>query len=230
MAVTTHALTRLTTVQTELNLGASDHVTALERMIDAASYAMEQAAGGRHFERTSGIVERVRGTGGLRLILSRTPIVSITSIERLNIDGTVAETYSASTYEIEDANAGFVYRDAGWPWTGAGALDIAGSPLPWTERASLRVTYTAGWITPQQAADSVGTRDLPFDLEEATILATLALYRRRGADRSITNTTTNEASVNYAGAEQGNTLIGSEPNGILPLESLAVAKRYRRIV
>lgn len=230
MALTVHALTKWETVRDELGQTGTANQTVFERIVNAVSEAIEMVAGGRHFERGAAIIERVRGNGTSRLILSRTPIVSIASIERLNQDGTVAETYTASTYEIENAAAGFVYRADGWPWTGQSASDIAGSPLPWTERASLRVTYAGGWIAPPQDNGTTLIRDLPADLEEAAILSAVSLFRRRGQDRQITGqNVTDGPSVNYRSPPEGNVLIGSEPAGLLVQEALDVARKYRRL-
>jgi len=89
MALTVHALTTFATVRDELGLTGTDQQATIERLINAVSEAMEVAAGGRHFDFESGRVEKVRGYGDFRLVLSRPPVISISGIVLLNMDRTL---------------------------------------------------------------------------------------------------------------------------------------------
>lgn len=191
MALTVHALTTVSTIEGELGLGAGSATALLERLINGASEAIERFCG-RHFEYEANISEKVAGYGGVRLVVSRTPVVSIASIA---YNGS---TISSSEYSIEDADAGLIYRSTGWKWTAIRRPDITQDRLPGTEQKLFTVTYTGGYVTPQQAADNPAlTRSLPYDLEQACIDAVVTWYRDRGENRNITSEKVMSASLSY---------------------------------
>ena len=181
MPLTVHALTTLQAVKDELGIMDSSKDSVLERLINAASEAIEQYCG-RHFEYEQGVQETLAGTGGSRLVLSRIPVRAVTSV---TVSGMPLDDYV-----VEDPKAGILYRGAGWPWTArAWAGFISQDPLIGTESRDIVVTYDAGFVTPQQEADSGGTltRDLPHAVEEACILTVVTWYLNRGENLSITS-------------------------------------------
>lgn len=223
MALTAIALTTVPELESELGVTPGTEVRALERAIMAASAEVARVAG-RALHRVAGAVDRVKGYGGARLVLPRAPVVSIASIAELADDGTVSETYDATSYELESAEAGIVYRAIGWPWTLTAASGVDGGGVAGSERASLRVTYTAGWITPWQAdpaypGGALGTRDLPWDLEDAVIQAAVTRYRGRGRDAAVKSERLGEEAVTYADVSQGGSW--------LPPAAYRVAQAYR---
>jgi hypothetical protein len=229
VALNAHALTTVAIARGHLGLAdTAATTTKLERLINAASEAIEKHCS-RHFERSataSPIVETVAGRGGNKILLKRTPIVSITSIEILSdSDGTVTDTYVSTTYRIEDANVGTVFRSAGFPWSPQIAENISGSGLPGTESKCIRVTYHGGYITPAQEAaiPTYGTRDLPASIEEACLIAVASLYRRDGQDRTAPSQGVGEGpTVNFE--------TKSGPAAVIPEAALALINPYRRIV
>lgn len=219
MSLNVHALTTYATVRDELGLTGTQEETALERMINAASEAIENICG-RHFEYGSAVVERVRGEGNYRIMLSRTPVLSITSITEITQAGDISYTYDTATYDLEDAGSGFVYREIGWPWTAQRAMDIGQLSVTETERARVIATYAGGWVTPQQAVnDNTLTRSLPSDLEEACIMSVVSMWRKRGIDRDISS----------ANADSGPTVSYRTAGEIIPAEALKLISRYRRV-
>lgn len=172
MPLSARALTTLATVKEELGISDTSSDAVLERYIEVASDACA-AFCGRAFERDDSIVEQVRGYGGVRLLLARPPIVSVASVAYSGV------TIDPSEYRIE-AETGALYRSGGWAWT-------APEGVPGTEGATYTVSYSGGWVTPQQAADSGGTltRDLPSSIEAAAILVVVTLYRSRGRDPNV---------------------------------------------
>lgn len=225
MALIAGALTTVRELESELGLDAGTDVRAVERAINAASAEVARIAE-RVLHRVSGAVDRVEGHGGSLLVLPRAPVAAISAIAVLADDGsTVEETYDATSYDLQDADAGIVFRAMGWPWTATRRAGVSGAPVAGSERASIRVTYTAGWITPYQASatgGSVGTRDLPYDLEEACLIAAVTRYRGRGRDRAVVREQLGPESVTFASPG------ASSPGSWLPSEAYQIAAGYRR--
>ncbi len=214
MALTnTIALTTLALVKDELGITASTYDTVLERMILAASQAIGRFCN-RDF-RKEAATERLPGSGTLRLVLARTPVTAIASIVD---DGT---TVGSGTYSIENAAAGIVVGDAVWRSQDlAVGIGIGQEPVPGTGKRALVVTYTGGYVLP---GDSTGTRDLPYDLEEACIVTVVALYRRRGQDRTVVQEQLGDAAQTYASSD-------AMTASVIPAEAQAILRRYRRVV
>lgn len=218
MPLTSYALTELDTALSEVGATSAQN-TLVTRLINAVSRAMSKEAG-RPFHYQTGIVERVPGFGGYRLLVERRPVLTLTSIELLAMDGTVADTYETDSYEIEDASLGFIYRELGWPDTARATAGFSGGIVPGSERKSLRVTYTAGYITPFQASvsgGSLGTRTLPEDLEEACLWSVVDLYSRRGHSRNQGSVSDGKQSTNYR----------NTTGGILTPETIQVVRKFK---
>lgn len=197
MALSDAALTTVNRLNAEL--GLSDDGTILEPLIEEAS-AYLQTECGRSFYRASSYAEKVAGFGGSRLAVSdHLPIVSVASI--VFSDGDTSTTIDATDYELEDVAAGFIrHNGGGWKWTARSNYGITHDPAAGTEEPLYTVTYTGGYITPQQADDGVGTRDLPYDVERAAIDLAKALYWARNRDPGVRGKAVSRASVQYAGA------------------------------
>lgn len=107
MALSESALCLVTDVETELGLTAGAE-TRLEGWIGVASAMISLYLRGKEDKLHRQTVTDARGgDGGTRLILSVTPIVSVTSVAYA--DDTIAST----NYEIEDAAAGILFFSAG---------------------------------------------------------------------------------------------------------------------
>ncbi len=226
MTLSAHALTTVATVLGELGLTSSPALDArIERMIEAVSAAFERLAGGRLFYYEANIVERVRGYGGFVLALNRPPLISISSILLLNIDGTTAETLLSTTYAIETADAGTVFRPGGFFTTAQPGNDIRETLLAGTEARRIQVTYTAGWVTPNQAGSPTPVRTLPYDIEEVIIQSVCRVFQNSGRDINIgSETSAGGSSVSFI---NDNTLI-SEGADLLTAAAQRTAKRYWR--
>lgn len=119
----------------------SDIDGVLGQMIRAASGAIARHCN-RTFERET-YVETLPGYGSARLMLSRTPIVAVSSVS-LNGD-------PITDYVVDDANAGLLYRDAGWDWTVGVQWGLDARFIPRSESPEFSVTYTAGFFLPGDA-------------------------------------------------------------------------------
>ena len=194
------------------------HQNEVERLINAVSDAVVKYCG-REFRKVSR-VERHAPPDGERLVLDVTPVAS-TPAPTATIDSV------AATVEIEDANRGYLRCDAGWGGedykdTHAGAVTLSTKPGS-AERVVL-VTYTGGYVTPSdEVAASAGPpvveavlRTLPWDLEEAVIVAVSILWKWRlgGYANDV--------------LPDRNTAIGRGMGGILPDVVLPMLDTYRR--
>jgi hypothetical protein len=217
MALATSALTTVSALEAEMGITPSSTGTTLallERAINAASASIAAALGRElhHAER----IERVAGHGTPQLLTRVTPLRSIALIEYLGADD--PEEIDAADYEIADASAGLVRRHcATWRWTGR-VTSIDGDLQGGSEQLLYRVTYTGGWITPEQEGGAL-VRDLPYDIEDAALRLSALLYRSRGRDESVKSRKLMSASVTY-GATQA-----AQADILAPIVST-----YRRLV
>lgn len=235
MTLAANALTTYATVKDALGLPDDTAQSRVELLINAASAVIEQELN-RPLCFQAGEVEEIRAKGVNTLRLRRTPVKSIAQIALLAFDRSVLYTYDPVTYSCTDADAeaGIVSRtvsgllaapisgSSGWMWSAELAMDIAGSPLAGSERKSLRVIYDGGWITPAQADTAHGgmggTRDLPYDIEHACIIAVSSAFARYGTNQNITSATLHQSSVSY---DSGST-------SALPADAMAMLRPYRR--
>lgn len=214
MAVGEHALTTLTRVKTELGISGSGEDSYLEGLIDSVSGRIASFCN-RTFQYGEDIEETVPGYAWTALLLSRCPIVEIDSIV---LDGS---TVSADSYKIKSANAGIVYNETGWAWTALSGGSVAGDRLAGTEDPLYVITYTGGYVTPQQAADDVTlTRNLPYDLEDACVEWITVRYLRKGADPRLQGERLLSWSAQYSVTAQQSTE--------MPESIAAVLRRYKR--
>ena len=133
------------------------------------------------------VTETLTSNGGPRLVLSRTPIISINSVTYNNIT-----VISSSEYEIEDADAGFLWRERGWTNT---LIDVGGINPIYTRfgKYKWKVSYTAGFVLPPSQNVT-----LPGELEQACIEIVKSWYLGRKRDTSVIRESIGEASVTYA--------------------------------
>lgn len=202
MALGTTALTTLATVNDELGLtsDSGDVDARIERYIMSASEAFASMCD-RALHYAVDHVERVSAAGGVYLCVSdHTPIISISEILWDPRDGTTT-TVDANDYAISDDGAGKIERVNGaWASTEVKTQSITrigtGRTLP-----RYKITYTGGYVTPQQAADDVSlTRTLPYDIEDTVIQMVTTRYRSKGRDQSISSKKVGPASVSYTNA------------------------------
>lgn len=173
---------------------------------------------GRQLHYQAGIVEKVRGRGGVRLMLQVTPIVSMTSLVLDDGSSLVLD----ADYTLDDAEAGLLYRASGWPHTGVVQPGLLWDfPVVGSEKASIVATYSGGWVCPAQS----GTRTLPDDIEHACIETCASLWRSAGMDRNVASESLGNSAVGYFGV---NTAIGRGEGGLLPDVVVQTLAPYRR--
>ena len=156
--------TELATVKEELGISGVDEDARLTRMIAVASAAIDSYCN-QKFHYQEAIEEKLASAGSHILMVSRTPLVAISSI---TYDGAGVQ---ASDYEIYDNKAGLIYGHYGCLHTGhrQRSLSMPHGPNP---RKLYTVTYSGGYKLPGDAE-----RDLPYDIEQACLELVKSYYR-----------------------------------------------------
>lgn len=170
-------------------------------LVNAASEICEQYAG-RKFYRDTAIVEKVPADASSPVItVARPPINSITSI----VYGSA--TIDSSSYEIRDSDGrlGHIYSiNSTWTPTTLSMMDIGRTIVPGYERYYYTVTYDGGWYTAKQDdVDGSGTRNLPYDIEQACIAIVGWLNHNITRDPSVVSESLLGSSVTYHGQANG---------------------------
>ncbi len=182
-SATDSKLTAVQTVKDEIGLSGTDDDNFIDRLIDEISGAITTYTD-RVFAQEK-VEERVPGYDHPDLIVSRTPIQSIESIEFVS-NGS-ATTIDSDNYFISDAEAGFVRRDEAisggiWSSTLRVSTDLVPHHPPLAPELSWKVTYTGGYVLPNWS----DTRDLPHDIERACLEGVKARFLARQRDPNIT--------------------------------------------
>jgi hypothetical protein len=179
-------LTTLAAVKAALGIPEADtsQDAFLAPLIDQASDAIVTFCN-RSFARET-YRETLPGYGGLRLVLSRTPVVSVASI---TADGEVF-----ADYLVEDAEAGILYRKSGWRWTSSSWWNITWHPVQ--EELKFVIEYTAGYVLPGDQ----GVRTLPEDVELACIETVRLWFLSRKQDINVPKDETGEPGFPRAAA------------------------------
>lgn len=154
------------------------------------------------------ITETIPSNGSPMLLTSRTPIRSISFIE---LDGS---SVSSTAYEIDDADAGIIWKEDGFDNTRITSNFINEYPTNYGRR-NWKVKYTAGYVLP----DTVGTRTLPYDIERACIDIVKAWFLDRKANTNLRYQKVGDAAeAHFENHEAGG----------LPPRTLNILNRWRR--
>lgn len=171
-----HALTTIDVVREQLGLDPEDtsQDALLARMINGASDAIRTYCD-RDFARARRR-DRFEGSGGPVLLL---PLYPVVSVESVSVNG---EVVPSDDYDV-DAATGRIIRRAGlWP-LGSGLV--------------VEVVYEGGYITPEQARNGLGERNLPYDLEEACIATVMSWFSRRNMPPDVQSFWVEQIRVNF---------------------------------
>jgi hypothetical protein len=205
--------TSLNVVKDEMNItGSSDDAVLVQLIQESRDFIVRYC--GREFARET-VVETFDSRGGFNLMMSRTPVISITQITD---DGS---TVSSTKYSIDDADAGLVFNDNGWRNTQMYGQWI--EPFPLLEgKRDWSVTYVSGYVMP---GSTEAARTLPFDLERASIDIVKTKFYQRQDDPTIQSEKTGDASITrYPNPAANQGKIG----GIPPL-TLTILDSWKRI-
>lgn len=179
----TTGLTTLARVKSELEIADTSMDTLLTSWIADASAEIVRFCG-RPFARET-YRETLSGYGGTRLMLARTPVVSVASV--LHNSDVITD------FVINDADAGLLYRERGWQWSAGVGWNITSYVVPGSEAPKFVVEYTAGYLLPGAA-----TPTLPGDIERACIELVKAVHAARKRDPAITAERLGDYQASYA--------------------------------
>lgn len=173
------ALTTVDTVKAELSITTTDEDDYLEALIPRVSAAicshlgLVRADDGSLTLGRETLVETIRlENDSQNLMLSRRPIVSVTSVTRYS-DVVPAERYEAR------------------PMSGLLKALICDRPSCWS-CGKYVVTYVAGWLLPDQDG-----RNLPEDIEQAAIAEMKAVRFNRSRDPALKSENILESLYSY---------------------------------
>lgn len=213
MALADHALTDVTAAMGALGLETltASERTYIEMLIHVASDLFTEATNVA-WHRVAGHVEKVSGDGSHILRLTDyAPLVSISSI---TYEG---DPIDSSEYGIGSARQGEIVRkNGGWADTSRVVQHLNTHRIPASDRTPYEVTYTAGFVTPQQATDGLGQRDLPYDIEQAVLDYVVSRYAQRGRDQMVSSIKVLDGSIAYV------------KGSAVPQQFAHTVNRYRR--
>ena len=135
----------------------------LERLLRAASRAIDRHCN-RSFLRES-LTETVMGDGSPHLLLSRTPIVQLSSI--------VFQSSPLIGATIEDADAGLLYYAPGFGDTRGYGLHLTQHAQPDWDTRDYSVTYVGGYLLPPQ---NMVSRTLSVSAAQSAYLDSAGLF------------------------------------------------------
>lgn len=204
-----NGLTTPARVISELGITDPAKIELVADYINEATAAISNFCG-RTFHREAGIVEKVAGFGSEFLLLSKTPVESISAI---SFDGV---TVSSSDYSIHSAGAGMIYNANGWNDTGGHSGNLSKTPVGGSRAKLYSVTYTGGYVMPGNSG-----RTLPYDIERACIEMVKSLVFGRRDSSVKSESVDGVYSVTYADDNRD----GSS----LPSNIAAMLSPYKRI-
>lgn len=177
-------LTTLASVLQYLGLESGEDDALLSSLIVAASRMIERMTG-RIFAK-QGYLEKLPPTDNKILVVTHTPIVSISSVSYNDAE------ISSDEYSIYSAEVGMLYRDASWGSPEAVRAGIQPFPTDAVEKL-WSIQYVAGYVLPGDP-----DRDLPEDIELACLMLVRDLYYSRRKVSSVQSEKIGDYSVTYA--------------------------------
>jgi hypothetical protein len=120
--------------------------------------------------------------------LKFSPIVTLTSIA---LDG---ETFDSDTYTLTEPEAGIVFCESYWAYTG--------------HKYSYTATYVHGYNLP----DMSGADNLPHDIQQAALELCKGMWLARQRDPSVTMESVPDVYTVQYGAKDGGSLGAIPPN------------------
>ena len=198
----TTALTTVAAVRAELKLGVENHDPALTRLIADATAAIEQRLD-RVCARQK-LRETLPGADDTLLQLAMPPVVPFRVTHRGEV---------VVDYEVEDARAGHLYREAGWETRDAVRSFLAQSPIPGQGPRDWAVEYFSGWFLP---GDDYTAATISAQAATKTLTDGAAAFPPLLAPGDVIELVS-DASVNHG----RRTVVSASPSEIVVQESLA---------
>lgn len=165
-------LVGLEDVKEELRTRDNSLDAELERLITTASFVIEEFCERTFAKQT--YIETLEGSADVNLALSVTPVVSITEIKE---NGVVID---ATSYELQEPELGFVYKETGWYWAGAWVGGLTLHPKARSGKHTFEATYVGGYDLPNDASPT-----LPYQVERAAMITVKDWYQNKARNVSI---------------------------------------------
>lgn len=199
-AAESRKLTTVANFKEMMDITVSTYDTFLGKLIDRASQAIVTYCG-REFAKET-VSETLSSKGNPFLWLSRTPVVSITSISH---SGDALDT---DEYDLQEPTQGKIFNTSGsWLYTGL-SLDYT-------------VVYVAGYVLPSFAS---GTITLPEDVQAAALELTKLMWLGRKQDSSVKSESVPDVyTVEYGSMSSGKLLTS---NGVI-VDLLSPYRRFK---
>jgi hypothetical protein len=191
-AATSHDLTTITAVASEIGTLTSDQKGWVGRQITFASSLIEQEANQVFAEQE--YKETLEGSGSPELMLDRTPVLGTPSILSTSNEVIV-------DFVVEDAASGLLYRRLGWTQEvsylgGSITLD----PLGFETHPGFVVTYDAGYHLPSFEEAATDTQvPLPGNVEQACILTVKAWWHKKNRDSTVSWKQVGDLALGFRG-------------------------------
>jgi hypothetical protein len=176
------ALTEVQAVKAALGVSSSKFDKALERLINAATDAIQDYVGHVYAKQT--YTETVAGSGHPVLLLTNVPIIGIPVV--------TAGGSPVVDFIVQDALVGSLYRQVGWAqgaWIG---WYTEPRRVQGTEGLNFSVVYEAGYVMPTDE-----DRTLPAAVEQACITTVVAWYKGSARDPRVKMKKVGDLSITY---------------------------------
>jgi hypothetical protein len=134
--------------------------------------------------------ETVASYGTQRLMLSRTPVVTVQRFFDSTSTGEATE-FQSSEYRLSDPDAGFINRDQGYRWTAQELWNLGSYVKPNSELHPWLVVYEAGFQFPETSstdakwATTTTANTLPPTIERAVLMRAAQMYQGSAGVQSM---------------------------------------------
>lgn len=187
----TTKLIALADLKAVLGITDSANDTLLGNIIQRGSDAIARFCNRVFAQRA--VQETLPGPGGQLLKLKFAPITALTSIA---LDG---ETVDSTAYTITEPDAGIVFCESGWAYTG--------------HKYSYTAIYTHGYNLP----DMAGADTLPHDIQQAALELCKGMWLGRQRDPSVTMESVPDVYTVQYGQGKNGVAVGALPPNVQEL-------------
>ena len=184
-ASTNIRFTTLGGVKNDLGIGSTDQDSYLDGLILEASDFIRTFTN-REFARETVTEKLPKRFASPRLMVSRTPVRTVLFIEHNG------SSVSSTSYEIEDRDAGIIWREDRFHDTAIYNHYISRYPSRFG-RKDYKVKYEAGYKMPGST-----DRDLPYDLERAAREIVTQTFLESDINKNVVREDVGEARIDYA--------------------------------
>jgi len=152
--------------------------------------------------------EKLPGYGNTRLMLARTPIISVSSVTH--------NSEPIADYAIENKEAGFLYRRLGWCWTASVGWNITSYVISNSEHPEYEVTYVAGYLAADQS-----NSDMPGEIQRSARETVIDWFKSIARASDIQSKSVGDLSITY--------VTGNGAKMAIPPRAMSRLQKWRRL-